>query len=66
MLENVMKCSALGKISADDILNIFSYFSQKTGFDNFMQIVSNKDTLHVMSNPVLYGKHENYHQCVVC
>ena len=23
-----------------------------------MQIVSNKDTLHVMPNPVLYGKYE--------
>ena len=33
------------KISADDILKYFSYFSQKIGFEH-------GDNLHAMSNPI--------------
>ena len=38
----------------DDI----SFFAQETGFD-IMQIVSNGDNLHEMSNPVFWGKYFN-------
>ena len=43
------------KISAEDILKYFSYFSHKTG-QHFMQIVLSADNLHKMSNPVLWEK----------
>ena len=31
-----------------------------------MQIVSNGENLHEISNPVFWEKDEKYHQCVVC
>ena len=35
--------SMLGKTSADDILNIFSYFSQKIGVDNHAETICMKN-----------------------
>ena len=47
--------SALGKISADDILKYFSYISQKTGLDPGFDI-SSGDNLHEMPNLVFWEK----------
>ena len=41
----------------------FSYFSQKTGFWHFMQIVSSGDNLHEMSNPVSGKNKKNISKC---
>ena len=55
--------------------NIFLFFfPQKTGIlffpedriKQFMQIVSNEDNLHEISNPVFWEKQEKSHQFVIC
>ena len=43
----------LGKISADNMMKNFSYFSQKTGFDISMSV------------PVFWEKYETYHRCLL-
>ena len=50
MLKALIACWV--KILADKTLKYFSYFSQKTDFDFFMQIVFKGDSLHEMSNPI--------------
>ena len=40
----------------------FSYFSKETGIWHFMQIVSNRDSLHEMPNSVGWKKYEKYHR----
>ena len=54
-------------ISADDILKYFSYFFPENGIWHIMQIVSNGDNLHEMSNPVsAENKKKKIFQYVVC
>ena len=50
----VLTLSTLGKTFSrrDFETFVFSYFSKKTKFDILMQIVSNEDNLHEMSNSV--------------
>ena len=55
----------LGKISADDILKYFSYFSQKTWFDTSCKLPSMK-TIGMQCWSCFLGKLRKYHQCVVC
>ena len=40
----------------------FSYFSKETRIWHFMQIVSNRDSLHEMPNSVGWKKYEKYHR----
>ena len=54
------------EFSVDDILKYFSYFSQKSRFWHFMQIVSNGGSLNEMSYPVFWENKKKYHQFVVC
>ena len=43
---------AITVIGSKNLEWYFSYFSQKTGFKHFMQIISSGDYLHKMSKPV--------------
>ena len=53
--------STLDKIFSIDILKYFSFFPRNR-IGHFMQIVSNRDNLHGMSNPIFWEKQEKYHQ----
>ena len=43
-----------GKISADNILKYFSYFSQKIGFDISCKLSPKEYSLQEMSKPVFW------------
>ena len=47
----------LGKFLADNILKLFFLFFQGNRILQFMQIVSNRDNLHEISNPVFWEKY---------
>ena len=44
------------KISADNILKYFSYFSQKIDFQHFMQIVTLRDNWHEIVMTIFWNK----------
>ena len=52
--------------SVDVKLVIFSYFSQKTGFDISCKLSPLGDNLHELSNSVFWEKQEKIFQYVVC
>ena len=49
---------SMDKFSKQQTNDIFSYFSQKTGFDISCKLSPNGDNLHEISNPVFWGKKE--------
>ena len=63
--ERMLTFTTLWGNSAVDILVIFSYFSQKTGFDISYKfiIVSIEDDLHEMLTPVLGKNKKNISKC---
>ena len=48
--------STLDKFSADNILKYFSYFFPENRIWHFIQIISNGENLHEISNPVFWEK----------
>ena len=53
------------KFQQATFLNIFPIFLPENRNWHFMQIVSNTDNLHEMSNPVICEKWKEYHQFIV-
>ena len=55
----------LGKTFSRQHIEIYSYFSQKTGFDT-MQITSNRDNLYEISDPAFLKKKKKKNQFIIC